>query len=366
MKRGTVFCALCISLILLAACGPGRKIGFSDGRFLVGERELFMSGMNLAWINFGRDITGFDERKFVRALDDVAGAGGNCLRWWIHVNGSASPDFDENKRVSGLPLDFTERLRRALDLARERGVMLVLSLWSFDMLKNQGGVDLDANQKMLSDPEYIRAYIDRALVPMVRGLAGHPALLCYEIFNEPEGMLSTGWTDRRTSLVYIQRFINLTAGAIHRADPAALVTVGSVLAMFANVDGYENKYADEALIRAGGDELGVLDFYEAHFYPEWEDESTSPFHHPASYWNLDKPILIGEFPAKGIRDIGKGFRPKTTLASEEAYLWAFENGYAGALAWTWTAHDGFGGVPDASPGMQALAALYPENIDLTP
>jgi len=362
MKKTIAVIAAIAFILAFTTCTP-KRISFSNGRFVINGQEVFMSGMNLAWIHFGRDITEFNEAKFVQALEEIAAKGGNCLRWWIHVNGSTSPLYDENKRVVTLPPGFTETLNHALDLAWERGIMVVLSLWSFDMLKRNTGVDLVANLKMLEDPVYTKGYVNQALIPMIRKLKGHPAILCYEIFNEPEGMLpSGGWTDKRTSMQNLQRFINLCAGAIHRTDPDALVTVGSGLAMTANVKGFSNYYANDKLIKAGGDQLGYLDFYEAHYYPEHEGESTSPFHNPASYWKLDKPILIGEFPAKGIREIGKGFQPKTSLTSEEAYLYAFEHGYAGALAWTWTNHDGFGGVEEAGPGMQALLKKYPQHI----
>jgi hypothetical protein len=36
--------------------------------------------------------------------------------------------------------------------------------------------------------ELTRAYIDNALIPVVESLRGHPAILYWEIFNEPEGI----------------------------------------------------------------------------------------------------------------------------------------------------------------------------------
>jgi hypothetical protein len=363
---------LCIILIcflcLTGAFASGKKDkGFSkNGLFLVNGQEVFISGMNLAWMHFGRDITEFDRTMYLKALEEIALNGGNCIRWWIHVNGSTSPIYDEDDgKVLVLNPGFQANLEEALDLAWERGIMVVLCLWSFDMLKSNTGVNLEANLKMIEDPEYTMAYVNRALRPLVLNLKDHPAILCWEIINEPEGMLKTsGWSDLRTDMEHIQSFINLIAGGIHRADPDALVTVGSSLDLTCNIEGggMINYFSDERLIAAGGDELGILDFYEAHYYPQHMDEVISPFHHPASYWELDKPILIGEFPAFGIREFGKGFKPKTSLSTEEAYLYAFQNGYAGALSWTWTAHDGFGGVEDAAEGMMPLKEQYPEYV----
>ncbi|MBN2535801.1 MAG: discoidin domain-containing protein [Spirochaetales bacterium] len=363
MKK-IVFLSFCF-LLLFASCSSmqQKKTISRNGRLIINGQEIFLSGMNLAWIHFGRDLTDFDEDMFIKALDDLARVGGNCLRWWLHVNGAASPLYDDAGKILVLNPQATVNLKRALDLAWDRGILIVMCIWSFDMLQEQTGVDLVANKRMIEDPEHTQAYIDKALTPMVSALKDHPAIACWEIINEPEGMLSTsGWSSARTEMPHILRFLNLIAGGIHRVDPDALVTVGSGLQMQTTASGMVNYYSDESLIAAGGDKLGTLDFYQVHFYPEYADEMTSPFHHPASYWEFDKPVLIGEFPAKGIREIGKGFMPQTSLTSKESYLYAFENGYAGALGWTWTAHDGFGGVIDAAPGMEALFEKFKEYV----
>lgn len=329
-------------------------------------QKIFASGMNLAWVHFGRDLTDFNRSEMTRALDEVSDAGGNTLRWWLHVNGSASPRFEDGK-VSGLNDSEIPALKAALDLAQQRGMVFILCLWSFDMLQKQAGVDLTRNARLIEDPEYTNLYIEKALTPLVRAVKDHPSILCWEVCNEPEGMSKKwGWTPRKTTMADIQRFHNLIAGAIHREAPDALVTTGcwNILTM-SNKGDFFNYYSDSELIKAGGDELGTLDFYQVHYYPRWYGEDHSPFHHPAEYWELDKPILIGEFQAKGIIDIGKGgFKPKTTLSAEEAYVYAMKNGYAGCLGWTWTGHDGFGNVKDAEPGMQRLKAGHPEKIVL--
>jgi hypothetical protein len=89
-----------------------------------------------------------------------------------------------------------------------------------------------------------------------------------------------------------------------------------------------------------------------HYY-DWGGTAISPFHHPASYWGLDKPLVIGEFSAHGPYP---GIDPKT------AYNYLFQNGYAGGLSWTWTGHDGNGNVTDASEGMLDLYYSHPSEI----
>jgi hypothetical protein len=328
-------------------------------------QPIFASGMNLAWIHFGRDLTDFDEPEFSRALEEVSTAGGNTIRWWLHVNGSESPRFDDGM-VSGLNPTEIPALKKALDLAQSRGIVLIPVLWSFDMLQAEVGVDLTRNQQLIENPDYTRAYIDNALIPLVRAVKDHPAILCWEICNEPEGMTKEfGWSPRKTSIKNVQQFHNLLAGAVHREAPDALVTTGCWnMGVMTDIPPFKNYYSDAELVAAGGDTLGTLDFYQVHYYPRWFAEDTSPFHHPASYWKLDKPILIGEFQAKGIVDLGNGFRPKTALTTEDAFLYAIQNGYAGCLAWTWTRHDGLGGIPEASEGLGKLKALYPDAIKI--
>ncbi len=344
-------------LLLLFPLHSAERLKLQDGR------EFFALGINLAWLRFGRDLTDFDEQRFAQALNQVAEAGGNTLRWWLHVNGSESPVFNE-ERVTGLAPQEIPNLLRALDMAHERRIMILAVLWSFDMLQQQAGVDIERNKRLIEDRLFTQAYIDNALTPMVQAVRGHPALLAWEICNEPEGMTPKfGWTPMRVDVKSVQQFHNLLAGAVHRAAPEALVTTGCWnIQVVSNRPGFENWYGDSALIAAGGDSLGTLDFYQVHYYPRWYNEDYSPFHHPASYWGLDKPLLIGEFPAKGLCDLGQGYRPQTTLSSAEAYRYALENGYAGCLAWTWTAHDGFGGIEDAAPGLLLLRRLRPDLI----
>ncbi|MFC2129414.1 discoidin domain-containing protein [Bacteroidota bacterium] len=321
-----------------------------NDRVVLHGDSTFISGMNLAWIDFAQDLTQFDVTSFTQALNDVAQAGGNSLRWWVHVNGRYSPQW-QNDTVSGISETELNNLEKALDLATERNIVVSICLWSFDMLQDNAGAENHArNMKLLNDSAATQAYINNALLPMVRKVKGHMAIMCWEIFNEPEGMTTEfGWTPERVSMASVQSFINLCAGAIHTEAEDELVSNGS-WSFKASSDRWtsggtdRNYYSDTALIAKGGDAKGILDFYMVHYY-DWGGTTLSPFHHPASYWGLDKPLVIGEFSAIG---------PTDDIGPEEAYNYLYDNGYAGAMAWTWTNHDGHGGVDEAAPGMQSL------------
>jgi hypothetical protein len=333
------------------------QVLYSQNRINHAGQEIFLSGMNLAWVNFANDLTNFNEEEFTRALDEISGYGGNALRWWLHVDGTASPQFT-NDSVSGISAEELESLELGLDLAAERGMGLVMCLWSFDMLRSSNSSAVkNRNTLMLTDSFYMQAYINNALIPIMDSVGDHPAVICWEIFNEPEGMTPVGgWSDvDDVPIEAVQTFINRTAGAIHRNTDSALVSNGSwSFIASTDVGGNTNYYSDAQLLAAGGDTDGYLDFYMVHYY-DWASSGISPFHHPADYWELDKPLVIGEFSADG---------PYGSVTPTEAYTYLFDNGYAGALSWTWTGHDGNGDVTDAGPAMQYLYLNYPDDIVL--
>ena len=346
MRRGLL---LCLLIITLGTSGQNR-INHNG-------QNIFLCGMNLAWINFARDLTNFNEDQFRLAMQQISEAGGNSVRWWLHVTGQYSPEFTGDI-VTGISSTEKDNLYSALDIAQEYKIGLVLCLWSFDMMVTSIGEEYtDRNRLMLENSTYLDAYIDNALVPLVNYVGDHPAIICWEVFNEPEGMSTTfGWSHtQHVSMTNIQRFVNRVAGAIHRADPQAKVSNGCwSFQAGSDIGSYKNYYTDEELIDAGDDEDGTLDFYMVHYY-DWGGTALSPFHHPASYWELDKPLVIAEFSANG---------PYEGIDPETAYRYLYENGYAGALSWTWTNHDGHGGVEDAEPGMAYLRDNYPDAIIL--
>ena len=90
-------------------------------------------------------------------------------------------------------------------------------------------------------------------------------------------------------------------------------------------DGHYNYYTDARLIATGGDADGTLDFYCIHYY-DWAGTAHAPFLHDASYWGLDKPLVIAEF----YPDCA------STYCTGTPYETLYQRGYAGALGWSWT------------------------------
>jgi hypothetical protein len=258
-------------------------------------------------------------------------AGGRVIRWWLHTNGTVTPGYQTNGMTQDLPASHTAAIKSILAAAHAAGVAVNISLWSFDMLQGSESIPagtLANNLALLQNDTNRQAYITNYLTPLVTALKGTPGLYSYEIFNEPEGMGPSGWaTGGRTTEAYIQKTVNWFAAAIHAADPTVLVTNGSQTFDYcSNVAGKNSYYSDAALRAAGGKQTGTLDFYEVHYYTV-NGVSDSCFMHPASYWGLDKKLVMGEFYAATTDGV----------AADSTYTYLYSNGYNGAWAWSYDA-----------------------------
>ena len=144
--------------------------GVSQNTVRYNNQQLFLSGANLAWLSFANDV-GPGTRDFA-AFGDVLvqmhNHGGNALRWWLHTNGTVSPAFNDTGLVIGPGVGTIESLKKALDIAWQREIGVILCLWSFDMLRATNSSAVVArNLKLLNDTAYVSAYINQCLIPMV-------------------------------------------------------------------------------------------------------------------------------------------------------------------------------------------------------
>jgi hypothetical protein len=171
---------------------PASRIDYNN-------QKLFLSGANLAWADFANDIGpgNTDTIRFGDVMLQMHDNGGNAMRWWLHTDGVRTPQYDASGYVTGPGPGTIEKIKKVLDIAWQREIGIDLCLWSFNMLNNSNGLTvINRNKSLLNDTNYTRAYINNCLIPMINELKGHPAIICWEIFNEPEGMSDEfGWSD---------------------------------------------------------------------------------------------------------------------------------------------------------------------------
>lgn len=377
--------AIVFVIATITFCLPGITIAQTDNnRIEVAGQPLFISGANVAWIDFARDIGPGNTRLhlFEEMFKEMNEHGGNSFRLWLHTNGISTPQFSgtgADASVIGPGVGAIEDLRNILDLAYKYDISLKLCLWSFDMLQSGLSTDiLTRNRSLFTDDAKLDAYLNNALIPMVEELKGHPAILAWEIFNEPEGMTTNfGWTPAgfRVTMNHIQKFVNRAAGAIKRTDPNVPVTNGSWsfrASSDLNLRGvvYTNFYRDDRLIAAGGDSLGVLDFYSVHYYKHFT-AIQSPFNYNASHWGLDKPIVIAEFYLSDPRQDGQPDHIYGVHWSD-LYETLYNRGYAGAMGWQWfdwwadrTDMEGVDGTlswPRMLENMKTMVENHPDDV----
>jgi len=318
----------------------------------------FSSGLNVAWVSFAGDVPNPNLTTFNTIFKNTYNAGGRVIRWWFHTNGTVTPGYDSSGKAQKIPQTHIDGVKAILNAAATNKVAINISLWSFDML--QGGESISAttlanNAALLSNDTNRQAYIDNYLTPLVTALKGTPGLYSYEIFNEPEGMSQSGWTTSgtRTTEAFIQKTVNWLAAAIHSADSTALVTNGAQTFDYCSgVSGKNNYYSDTALRNVGGKQNGTLDYYEVHYYAS-NGTSNSCFTHPASYWGLDKKLVMGEFAAAATDG--------TALA--DLYTKIYSTGYSGAWAWSYDADWRW---PAMQTPMQNLYTAQKATIDSCP
>ncbi|MDR2583288.1 MAG: cellulase family glycosylhydrolase [Fibromonadaceae bacterium] len=379
MKHLLLFLVLVSSISAFAAPVPMQTTqDKADGnRLVINGNKRFISGMNIAWNNFGNDVgdLAVSINDFVNYFKQIKGAGGNAVRWWLHTDLRNEPKMNSDGSVDRIGTKTIDNIRQVLDSAYNYGIVVSLCLFSFDLLQLDGknASKVAINKKFLTVPANLDSYITKVLKPMLEAVGNHPAIMCWEVFNEPEGMSSdaNGWSDGdKVPMSDILRFTARIAAVVH---DKTLKMASTGIHEFGKMKTW---YSDSKLrTAAGSDPLAskaYLDFYMAHYYPQYIGTSGSPFHNTASSWGMDRPILIGEFPAKswdtGYNPDGKGPVSGTELKIVAAYERAYDNGYCGALSWSMNQAPAnkFGDFNTTKPALENLYSKHKADIDGVP
>lgn len=296
--------------------------------------QPWFSGMNVPWNHFGADIGAnqFDLSWFESFFAGAASNGSNVGRFWLHADGNRGGIvYAGDGSVAGLTPSFLDDLSALAMSAVQHEIVLQLCLWSFDMCKSSEFPGQALRTDLITDEAKAISYVENALRPMLAALAPSSALpagsVLVEVINEPEWCMKVdgGCTaDACVEPAEMQRFVGMVAAVVR--DAGLKVTVGSASLKWnaAGGSGTGNLWGDEALQVASGSATARLDHYQVHYYdwmydPDW---GYDPCRKPVSYWQLDKPVVVGELPANSMK--------YTTAAMMDC---ALSNGFAGDMFW---------------------------------
>lgn len=324
------------------------------------NQDIFINGVNMPWNEFGWDFgehhlwgAGYDSLYFENTFAELEENGVNCVRMWVHCDGRASPNFDENGFVTGLDNGMLEELNDFVTRAKNHNLLVILTLWSHDLLENrtdEAGKFAGQHKDLITEADKTQSYLDHALTPIVQSLNHHCNLLAWEIISEPEWcmkILGGASTDQTIDSEAMQRFVGKCIHTI-RANSSQYITVGSAYPCGNDYGQNKNYWHETEFERLGFDcEAVHVDFYSFHYF-EWMNEDENVFEQTVQFWDVNKPILIAESAVKTA--------DKNTLLPAKTQLeHAFDNNYAGILFWSVGANDEYSDWATMKGGIAAFS-----------
>ncbi len=283
----------------------------------------FLLGVNFPWLNYAQDFgegpggrVGVslpeNRSRVAEEFARIRESGASVVRWFLFGDGRAG--FLAEKGIPTKPDSFLFKdVAAVLDLAENHGLKLSLSLIDFLWLQDHGGKRVGhTNELLLQFAAGREAFLEHILIPLFRTFHAHRALFAWEIANEPE------WAIRefhrasaaKMPLADFRVFATEVARAVHEFGEVP-VTLGSARLQW---------------VRAWH-EIG-LDFYQAHHYPAAErDMNAGLYAQLAALAPLEKPLWIGELPARDAT-------PNYSL--QKALRECRNAGAFGAAVWRWT------------------------------
>jgi hypothetical protein len=323
------------------------RIRVSGGEFRKCGRRIFMNGANTPWNNWNDFGGNYDESWWSAHYRELREAGLNSSRVWLTCSGEVGIDIDSDGTVHGATPAHWQDLDSLFRIAEQQRIHVLATLMSFDHFRQPFAARWQA--WILSD-QAIDSYVNNYLIPLLERYRDSPYLWAIDLMNEPD------WAYERSNIPLhrLRAYFARAARAIHE-NSEVLVTIGVAMPKYVGLcSGCEHSFADAELRGAVDDPDAYLDFYSPHYY-DWMGElwGNVVYSTPGlSGFPTDKPLLLGEHPARGT----SGHTLTEDLKAALAYGWQ------GTLPWTSNGVDANGGFSEVSSASSAFSDAHPSLV----
>lgn len=282
------------------------------------DDNRFAVGVNLPWVGYGTDIGasawfpagGLSAQADARALLTGTFArlerdGISLVRTFLLCDARSGVRFDDDGVPTGLDDFVFPDLDALAACARRHHVQLIPVLLDFHLCKPArmtGGVQLGGRSRVITDPVARAAFVDLVVRPIVERYREEQAIVAWDVMNEPEWCLDIDPGGDETPVTFdaLQQFLDQAVRSI-QVSTRQPVTIGCA----------HTRRLD--LVRPLG-----LDFYQVHWYERF---GWRAIERPVVDLDLDRPVLLGEFPGRSALVVDVLDRAKSS-------------GYEGALVWS--------------------------------